>query len=167
MLARFMFGVMMLDVDFEELRGGVQRYASIGAAVGAGLLIELALTIGGWKLAPNADMLRLSPTPTNVGNTEALGRVLYTDYIFLFQTAGLVLLVAMIGAIVLTLRDHKTSRHQNNRMQTGRTVAETLEVVSISLGAGTTESGGFLRPKAPQLEPEHPEPEHEIAHDHH
>src|SRR3984957_18806389 len=100
----FLFVVMMLDIDFEELRGGFQRYAGIGAAVGAGLLIELALTIGGWKLAPNADMLRLSPTPTNVSNTEALGQVLYTDYIFLFQTAGLVLLVAMIGAIVLTLR---------------------------------------------------------------
>ena len=158
----FLFVVMMLDIDFEELRGGFQRYAGIGAAVGAGLLIELALTIGGWKLAPNADMLRLSPTPTNVSNTEALGQVLYTDYIFLFQTAGLVLLVAMIGAIVLTLRDRKTSRHQNNRTQTGRTVAETLEVVSISLGAGTTASGGFLRPKV-----QDPEPEHEVAHDHH
>jgi len=160
----FLFVVMMLDIDFEQLRGGLQRYAGIGAAVGAGLLLELALTIGGWQLAPNSDALRLSPTPTNMGNTEALGRVLYTDYIFLFQAAGLVLLVAMIGAIVLTLRDRKTSRHQNNRTQTGRTVAETLEIVSISLGAGTTESGGFLRPKAPEPEPE---PEHEPAHGHH
>jgi len=158
----FLFVVMMLDIDFEQLRGGFQRYLGIGAAVGGALLIELALTIGGWKLTPNAEALRLSPTPTNVSNTDALGRVLYTDYIFLFQTAGLVLLVAMIGAIVLTLRDRKTSRHQSNRMQTGRTVAETLEIVSISLGAGTTESGGFLRPKQPE-----PEPEHEVAHDHH
>jgi NADH-quinone oxidoreductase subunit J len=155
----FLFVVMMLDVDFEELRGGFQRYAGIGAAVGAGLLIELALTIGGWKLAPNVDLLLRSPTPSNVGNTEALGRILYTDYLFLFQAAGLVLLVAMIGAIVLTLRDRKTSRHQNIGVQTERTVAETLELVSLSLGAGTTESGGFLRPKQPE-----PEPEPEAAH---
>ena len=155
----FLFVVMMLDIDFEELRGGFQRYAGIGAAVGTGLLIELALALGGWKLAPNADRLRLSPTPTNISNTEALGNILYTDYIFVFQAAGLVLLVAMIGAIVLTLRDRKTSRHQNIRTQTERTVAETLEIVSISLGAGTNESGGFLRKKEP-------EPEPEIVHDH-
>ena len=123
----FLFVVMMLDIDFEELRGGLQRYAGIGAAVGVALLVEFAIALGGWKLAPNAEQLRMSPTPANVSNTEALGRVLYTDYIFLFQAAGLVLLVAMIGAIVLTLRDRKTSRHQNIRMQTGRTVAETLE----------------------------------------
>jgi len=156
----FLFVVMMLDIDFEELRGGFQRYAGIGAAVGTGLLIELALALGGWKLAPQADQLRLSPTPVNVSNTEALGRVLYTDYIFLFQAAGLVLLVAMIGAIVLTLRDRKTSKHQNIRTQTERTVAETLEIVSVSLGAGTTASGGFLRPKEPE-----PEPVEEV-HDH-
>ncbi len=155
----FLFVVMMLDIDFEELRGGFQRYAGIGAAVGTGLLVELALALGGWKLAPNAEQLRLSPTPSQIGNTEALGRVLYTDYIFLFQAAGLVLLVAMIGAIVLTLRERKTSRHQNIGMQTTRTVAETLEIVSLSLGAGTTASGGFLRPKEP-------EPEPEVVHDH-
>jgi NADH-quinone oxidoreductase subunit J len=102
----------------------------------------------------------MSPTPANVSNTQALGQVLYTDYIFLFQMAGLVLLVAMIGAIVLTLRDRKSSRHQNIRMQNSRTVAETLEVVTISLGAGTTESGGFLRRHAT------PEPEPEPVDDH-
>jgi NADH-quinone oxidoreductase subunit J len=160
----FMFVVMMLDIDFEELRGGLQRYTGIGATVGAALLIEFAIAFGGWKLAPNVDRLRLSPIPANVSNTQALGRILYTDYLFLFQAAGLVLLVAMIGAIVLTLRDRKTSRHQNIQMQTERTVAETLEVITISLGAGTTESGGFLRPKQPEPEPE---PETEPAHGHH
>src|SRR3954453_16870990 len=70
----FLFVVMMLDIDFEELRGGFQRYAGIGAAVGPGLLIELALALGGWKRAPQADQLPLSPTPVNVSNTEALGR---------------------------------------------------------------------------------------------
>ncbi len=89
----------------------------------------------------------MSPAPAGISNTLALGRVLYTDYIFLFQTAGLILLVAMIGAIVLTLRDRKTSRHQVIRDQTQRTVAETMEMLTISLGAGTTQSGGFLRPK--------------------
>ncbi|MSO99736.1 MAG: NADH-quinone oxidoreductase subunit J [Acetobacteraceae bacterium] len=160
----FLFVVMMLDVDFEQLRGGFQRYAGVGAIVGAGLLFELAVVFGGWTLAPNAEKLRLSPTPADVTNTEALGRVLYTDYIFLFQAAGMVLLVAMIGAIVLTLRDRKTSKHQNIGTQTRRTVAETLEIVTISLGAGTTESGGFLRPKAPEPEPQ---PEHEAAGGHH
>jgi NADH-quinone oxidoreductase subunit J len=158
----FLFVVMMLDIDFEQLRGGLQRYSGIGAAVGAALLVEFAIALGGWKLAPNAEQLRLSPTPDNVSNTQALGRVLYTDYLFLFQAAGLVLLVAMIGAIVLTLRDRKTSRHQNIAVQNARTVAETLEVVTISLGAGTTESGGFLRPKVPE-----PEPETEPVHGHH
>jgi NADH-quinone oxidoreductase subunit J len=158
----FLFVVMMLDIDFEELRGGLQRYAGIGAAVGIALLIEFAIALGGWRLAPNADRLRFSPTPSDVSNTQALGRVLYTDYLFLFQAAGLVLLVAMIGAIVLTLRDRKTSKHQNIRVQTERTVAETLEVVTLSLGAGTTESGGYLRPKEP--EPEPVEAEHHAHH---
>ncbi len=148
----FLFVVMMLDIDFEQLRGGLQRYAGVGGAVGALLLIELVMVFGGWHLAPNAERLRLSPIPANVSNTEALGRVLYTDYIFLFQTAGMVLLVAMVGAIVLTLRDRKTSKHQNIHMQTHRTVAETLEIMTVSLGAGTTESGGFIRPKEPEPE---------------
>jgi len=99
-------------------------------------------------------MLRaMSPVPSGVSNTEALGRVLYTDYVFLFQTAGLILLVAMIGAIVLTLRDRKTSRHQNIRRQTERTAVETLQMMSVSLGAGTVQSGGYLRPKEPAAEP--------------
>jgi NADH-quinone oxidoreductase subunit J len=159
----FLFVVMMLDIDFEELRGGFQRYAGVGAAVGAALLVEFALAFGGWKLAPSAELLRMSPIPANVSNTEALGRVLYTDYIFPFQMAGLVLLVAMIGAIVLTLRDRKSSRHQNIQTQTSRTVAETLEVVSLSLGAGTTASGGFLRPRVAEPEAE-PEPADDHAH---
>jgi NADH-quinone oxidoreductase subunit J len=156
----FLFVVMMLDVDFEELRSGFQRYAKIGGAIGLVLLIELAMVFGGWKLTPNVTLSRLSPTPSNISNTEALGRLIYTDYIFLFQAAGLVLLVAMMGAIVLTLRDRKTSRHQSIRTQTGRTVAETLEIVTISLGAGTTESGGFLRPKQTEPEPETAEEHH-------
>jgi NADH-quinone oxidoreductase subunit J len=149
----FLFVVMMLDVDFEELRHGYQRYLPVGATVGAVLFVELAIVLGGWKLAPSSVQLRMSPVPSGVSNTEAIGRVLYTDYVFLFQTAGLILLVAMIGAIVLTLRDRKTSRHQNIRRQTERTVVETLEMMSVSIGAGTTQSGGYLRPKEPEAEP--------------
>ncbi len=149
----FLFVVMMLDVDFAQLRGGFQRYWLVGATVGLVLFAELAIVLGGWKLAPNAIHLRMSPVPTGVSNTEALGRILYTDYVFLFQTAGLILLVAMIGAIVLTLRDRKTSRHQNIEKQNARTVVETLEMMSLTLGAGTTESGGYLRPKLPEVAP--------------
>jgi NADH-quinone oxidoreductase subunit J len=156
----FLFVVMMLDIDFEQLRGGLQRYAGIGAAVGAALLAEIAIALGGWKLAPHAEQYLLSPIPGNVSNIQALGNVLYTDYLFLFQAAGLVLLVAMIGAIVLTLRDRKTSRHQVISVQTQRTVQETLEIVTLSLGAGTTESGGFLRPKQSEPEPDETEPVH-------
>jgi NADH-quinone oxidoreductase subunit J len=149
----FLFVVMMLDVDFEEFRTGYQRYLPVGATVGAVLFIELAAVLGGWTLAPMSSQLRMSPVPSGVSNTEALGRVLYTDYIFLFQAAGLILLVAMIGAIVLTLRDRKTSRHQNIERQTARTVVETLTMMSVSIGAGTTQSGGYLRPKEPEPEP--------------
>jgi NADH-quinone oxidoreductase subunit J len=158
----FLFVVMMLDVDFAQMREGFQRYLPVGATVGGVLLIELALTLGGWTLSPGAIQARMSPAPAGMSNTEALGRLLYTDYVFLFQASGLVLLVAMIGAIVLTLRDRKTSRHQDIRTQTERTVAETLQMMSIGLGAGTTQSGGNLKPlpKPPAQEPEHAEVHH-------
>ncbi|MEJ0015299.1 MAG: NADH-quinone oxidoreductase subunit J [Acetobacteraceae bacterium] len=144
----FLFVVMMLDVDFAELRGGFQRYLPVGATVGAVLFLELVLVLGGWKFAPAAAGLRFAPMPAGVSNTAALGRLLYTDYVFLFQAAGLLLLVAMIGAIVLTLRDRKTSRHQSIRRQTERTVADTLEMVDVALGAGMKETGIYT-PKLP------------------
>jgi NADH-quinone oxidoreductase subunit J len=148
----FLFVVMMLDVNFAELRSGFQRYLPIGAAVGAVLFAEILSVAWGWQVSVGAAALRMSPAPP-ISNTQALGNVIYTDYIFLFQAAGLVLLVAMIGAIVLTLRDRKTSRHQNIRMQTSRTVAETLEMVEVSIGAGVKELG-IYRPKPPAPEPE-------------
>ncbi|MBN8871399.1 MAG: NADH-quinone oxidoreductase subunit J [Rhodospirillales bacterium] len=147
----FLFVVMMLDVDFAELRSGFQRYAPIGATVGAILFVELALVLGGWKLAPAASGSLASPMPPGMSNTEALGRLLYTDYVFLFQAAGLVLLVAMIGAIVLTLRDRRTSRHQVIRNQVDRKPADTIEVLSVGLGTGIRELG-IYRPKVVEEE---------------
>src|SRR5208283_1752793 len=132
--------------------------------IGAILFVELMLILGGWQIAPQAPALRLSPAPP-ISNTQALGDVLYTDYIFLFQAAGLVLLVAMIGAIVLTLRDRRTSRHQNIGVQISRTVAETLVLVEVKVGAGVKETG-IYRPKplepasGPSLEPAHAESGH-------
>ena len=165
----FLFVVMMLDIDFAELRGGFQKYLPIGAAVGVVLLGELALALGafalgGWQFAPQSGALRFAPTPPQMSNTQALGRLIYTDYIFLFQAAGLILLVAMIGAIVLTLRERKTSRHQSIRVQTERTVRETLELVNVSLGAGMRETG-IYRPKV--TEQEEPEAEDVPAGGHH
>jgi NADH-quinone oxidoreductase subunit J len=154
----FLFVVMMLDIDFAELRSGFQRYLPVGATVGAVLFAELAVVLGGWEFAPEAATLRLSPVPPHLSNTAALGRLLYTDYIFLFQAAGVLLLVAMIGAIVLTLRDRKTARHQIIRSQTERTVAETLEMVTVAVGAGVKELG-ILRPKVVEPEPAE-EPHH-------
>jgi NADH-quinone oxidoreductase subunit J len=148
----FLFVVMMLDVDFAEMRSGFQRYLPVGAALGAVLFIEIITVAWGWKFSLGAAALRASPAPA-ISNTEALGNVVYTDYIFLFQAAGLVLLVAMIGAIVLTLRDRRTSHHQNIRVQTSRTVAETTELVDVRIGAGVKELG-IYRPKEPEPEPE-------------
>jgi NADH-quinone oxidoreductase subunit J len=149
----FLFVVMMLDIDFVELREGFQRYAPIGATIALILLVELGLVLTGWKIAPNAATLRLSPAPAAVDNTVALGRVLYTDYVFLFQTAGLILLVAMIGAIVLTLRDRHAVRRQSIAAQNARTIAETLELVDVPSGAGIRELG-IRRPLPPPAEKE-------------
>ena len=148
----FLFVVMMLDVNFAELRSGFQRYLPVGGLVGVVLFVEILSVAWGWKVSLGAATLRMSPAPA-ISNTQALGNIIYTDYIFLFQAAGLVLLVAMIGAIVLTLRDRRTSRHQNIRVQTSRTVAETLEMVEVPIGAGVKELG-IYRPKVPEPEPE-------------
>jgi NADH-quinone oxidoreductase subunit J len=148
----FLFVVMMLDIDFAQMRGGFQRYAPVGAAVGIVLLVELGIVLGGWKFAPDAVTLRFAPTVPTVSNTAQLGRLLYTDYVLLFQTAGLILLVAMIGAIVLTLRDRTTSRHQDIGRQLARRSAETMVFVDVRLGAGAKETG-ILRPPEPEPEP--------------
>ena len=129
----FLFVVMMLDIDFEQLRQGFLKYAPIGAAVGLILLAELVLVGGAWIFSPEvAQALTVPiPDPGKITNTHALGRVLYTDYIFVFQAAGLVLLVAMIGAIVLTLRERPGVRRQNISLQLARTRGQAVEVVKV------------------------------------
>jgi NADH-quinone oxidoreductase subunit J len=132
----FMFVVMMLDVNFAKLREGVQRYAPVGGIVGAVLFIELALVVSGWTLAPGAEGARMFPAPDNIPNSEALGSLIYTNYLPLFQLAGVILLVAMIGAIVLTHRERRRAKTQNLDLQHARVPADTLVMVSAKLGAG-------------------------------
>jgi NADH-quinone oxidoreductase subunit J len=129
----FLFVVMMLDINFVELREGFMRYLPIGMLVGLVLLAELALAVGAWAVAPAASthVVAATPDPNTVPNTVALGRILYTDYIYVFQAAGLVLLVAMIGAIVLTLRRREGVRRQVIARQVTRTREESIVLVKV------------------------------------
>ncbi|WP_297493120.1 NADH-quinone oxidoreductase subunit J [Acidocella sp.] len=134
----FMFVVMMLDVDFAAWREGFQRYAPVGALVALVLFVELAVVVVGWTVAPAAASARMFPTPGNVTNTVALGSLIYTSYLPLFQLSGIILLVAMIGAIVLTHRDRKRAKTQNLSMQHARKPSDTLVMVSAGLNEGVT-----------------------------
>ena len=131
----FLFVVMMLDINFVALREGFMKYLPIGALVGLVLLAELALAVGGWIFAPLAPevarQVAVTPDPNTVPNTVALGRILYTDYIYIFQASGLVLLVAMIGAIVLTLRHREGVRRQVIARQVSRTREESIVLVKV------------------------------------
>src|SRR5438270_8602023 len=134
----FLFVVMMLDVDFAELRQGFLSYLPVGALVGAVVLVELLLVVGAWAIGPGVPKAIASPIPSmdTVTNTEALGRVLYTEYVYYFQAAGLVLLVAMVGAIVLTLRHRPNVKRQNASDQVARSPATAIEVVKVQSGQG-------------------------------
>jgi NADH-quinone oxidoreductase subunit J len=129
----FLFVVMMLDIDFAELRSGFTRYLPVGALVGFVLLAELFLVFG-TRVA--GAVIAAPPGGVALTNTRALGDILYTRYIFAFQTAGLILLVAMIGAIVLTLRHRQDVRRQSIPAQLARTRAESVEVVKVPVGSG-------------------------------
>jgi NADH-quinone oxidoreductase subunit J len=131
----FLFVVMMLDVDFVRLRSGFMTYLPLGALIGLVLLAELGIVVGGWAFSGGRELL-VHPTPEGVSNTAALGRILYTDYIFYFQTAGMVLLVAMIGAIVLTLRHRPGVRRQSISAQVSRTVEGSIEMRDVKPGQG-------------------------------
>ena len=134
----FLFVVMMLDIDFTKLRAGVLEYAPIGTLIGLILAAELIIVIGGSTLAPNiAKTVAMPMRPlTERTNTAALGDVLYTHYVFFFQIAGLVLLVAMIGAIVLTLRHRTNIKRQDIATQVARTPETAVKVVKVKPGQG-------------------------------
>ena len=146
----FMFVVMMLDINFAELRQGFMRYLPIGAVVGLVLLAELLVILGGWTMAPHA--IAAQGTVGNLAgnvagnlaeggapalsNTRALGQLIYTHYIYLFQAAGLILLTAMVGAIVLTHRQRVGARRQNIGRQVNRRPKDTIEVRKVPSGKG-------------------------------
>jgi NADH-quinone oxidoreductase subunit J len=134
----FLFVVMMLDINFEELRKGVAKYLPIGLAVAAILLTELVIAGGAFALDPDAITRARAAVPVEVGvtNTQAIGRIIYTDYVYLFQGAGLILLVAMIGAIVLTLRQRAGVKRQNIFRQVSRQPSDAFENVKSNSGEG-------------------------------
>lgn len=129
----FLFVVMMLDVNFVELRQGFLQYLPIGFTIGVILAIELILVFGTWAVAPNvvASIAAPAPQAASATNTQALGALLYTRYVYAFQAAGMVLLVAMVGAIVLTLRAREGVRRQDIAAQVARRREETLEIVKV------------------------------------
>ncbi|MGC6473077.1 MAG: NADH-quinone oxidoreductase subunit J [Candidatus Puniceispirillaceae bacterium] len=130
----FLFVVMMLDINYSELREGFQKYRSLGLFIAAVLLVELFATF--FEYTGNVKTL---PSPGAVHNTKALGQVIYTDYIYLFQLAGLILLVAMVGAITLTLRRRSGVRTQVIADQNSRTREETVKLAKVVTGAGVKE----------------------------
>lgn len=134
----FLFVVMMLDINITVVREGFLRYMPVGLLVGGLLLAELITVFAGWVMSDSADGLRAAPTPDPavISNTEALGLILYTDYVYLFQAAGIILLVAMIGSIVLTHRTRDGVRKQVIADQNARGPKDTLEIVKVESGKG-------------------------------
>ncbi len=132
----FLFVVMMLDINIAEMRQGFLEYLPIGGLIGVVLLVELAFIVASWTIAPDAVAQAPTPAINEVTNAEALGRLLYTRYIYLFQAAGLLLLVAMIGAIVLTLREREGVRRQRISHQIARTREDSIEIKKVETGTG-------------------------------
>ena len=132
----FLFVVMMLDVDFAELREGFINYLPVGATIGIILLVELVFGIVGWVVAPGVPKTITAPIAADVSNTQALGLVLYTRYVYFFEAAGVILLVAMIGAIVLTLQHRPDVKRQKIADQLARRRATAIEVVKVKSGQG-------------------------------
>jgi NADH-quinone oxidoreductase subunit J len=134
----FLFVVMMLDVDFAELKEGLAQYMPIGLLIGVVLIMELALVFGNWIIADAAPDARqaVAPMVEDVQNTTALGMLIYTKYVYLFQAAGMILLVAMVGAIVLTLRHRPDIKRQNILDQIYRDPAKTMEMKDVKPGQG-------------------------------
>lgn len=131
----FLFVVMMLDVDFVELRQGFLQYLPVGMLIGLVFLAELVLVLGSWTFGEGVTGAVMANT-SDVSNTVQIGRVLYTEYVLFFQMAGLVLLVAMIGAIVLTLRHRVNVKRQSIAAQNMRNKAAAIDLVKVPSGKG-------------------------------
>ena len=132
----FLFVIMMLDVDFAELKQGVLQYLPFGLLVGGIVLAELLLVVGSWGIGAEVPAARAVPITTSISNTQALGLVLYTRYVYFFEAAGMILLVAMVGAIVLTLQHKVRVRRQSIPQQNARTPATAIEVIKVRTGQG-------------------------------
>jgi len=132
----FLFVVMMLDVDFAELKAEMAQYMPLALLIGVILVMQFGMAVGAWQTAEVAEGLRAQVTPVDVHNTHALGVILYDDYFLLFQLAGLILLVAMIGAIVLTLRHRQDVKRQNVLAQMYRDPAKAMELRDVKPGQG-------------------------------
>ncbi|MEX6632009.1 NADH-quinone oxidoreductase subunit J [Hyphococcus lacteus] len=141
----FLFVVMMLDVDFVELKQGFLQYLPYGVVLAGIVVVELILVVSVWVFPSEADLARAHPSPTvaqtvadpnGPTNIEALGLILYTDYVHYFQIAGIVLLVAMIGAIILTFRTREGIKKQDAAAQVARTRDDGVELVDIQSGQG-------------------------------
>ena len=132
----FLFVVMMLDVDFAELKQGALQYLPFGMLIGGIFLAELLLVVGAWAIGPGVPQAITAPISAKVPNIEALGLVLYTRYVYFFEAAGLILLVAMIGAIVLTLQHRVRVRRQNIPEQVARHPADAIEILKVRSGQG-------------------------------
>ena len=132
----FLFVVMMLDIDFAALKGEMARAMPLGLLIGLVLLMQVAIGVGVWQVADGAEGLRQAVAPSEIENTRALGMLLYDKYFLLFQLAGLILLVAMIGAILLTLRHRKDVKRQNVLQQMWRDPAKAMELKDVKPGQG-------------------------------
>jgi NADH-quinone oxidoreductase subunit J len=134
----FLFVVMMLDINFRDMRQGFKRYLPVGATVGLILLAQLVLVLSAWIINPTGIAPTTPLTPDNIENTRALGQVMYTQYFYPFQVSGLILLVAMIGAIVLTLRERKDARRQRLSQQMDRKIVDVIDLVKVESGKGVS-----------------------------
>jgi len=132
----FLFVVMMLDVDFAELKQGALQYLPIGMLIGGIFLAELLLVVGAWAIGPGVPQAITAPIAAKMPNIEVIGLVLYTRYAYFFEAAGMILLIAMVGAIVLTLQHRVRVRRQNVSDQVARTPATAMEVVKVRTGQG-------------------------------
>ncbi len=132
----FLFVVMMLDISYAEMREGFLQYLPLGGIIGLILLMELVVIVGSWAFSPDAVKQIAAPSSQAVANTEALGNILYTQYVYYFQAAGMILLVAMIGAIVLTHRTREGLRKQKIADQVARRPEDSVEIKKVASGSG-------------------------------